>query len=545
MAIPNGIFSADLFPGTDFSKINLDWICDELKKQQGEIDELRDTVIDYDDLTDKPSIEGVTLEGNKTLHQLNGVTIDDLNGLESWAGYPDNVFDATAFTTTNSTNWTLSDKTKTTITITHNNTYSTGFPRLVLNLPVGTYLFKADYSQSSLEFELQKNGKFEKVLYNGTIFSIEDGLTYEVVFFSTVADTYKFLDLSFTEIGKLNRLENEVDEISDYVSSEVGGTSIENRAINPDGTVVSAGSNRYAVTRYAVESGKQYLISGSTAYANLIWCFYDLADNVVEKGTAAASGGTFTNISNSKVTAPDGACVLRVAYHIAASPPYDVIAKCVVLQGLKSNPNWNGKKWTCVGDSLTEVNGTAKKKYFDYVSEMTGISVYNMGFSGCGYARGYDSGNAFYQKISYVPADSDVVTIFGSFNDLGAGLSLGTVTDNDTTTLAGCINETIDVLQSTIPLVNLGIVAPCPWNTTQPTTSGQAYDYVEMLKAICQHRSIPFLDLWRSSNLRPWDASFRTLAYSHDGGSGTHPDENGHKLLAPHFEAFIKTLLLY
>ena len=82
MAIPNGIFSADLFPGTDFNKVNLDWICDELKKQQREIDELRDTVIDYDDLIDKPSIGGVTLQGNKTLSEL-GYTIDSALSLSS------------------------------------------------------------------------------------------------------------------------------------------------------------------------------------------------------------------------------------------------------------------------------------------------------------------------------------------------------------------------------------------------------------------------------------------------------------------------------
>lgn len=75
MSIPKGIFSANLFPGSDFNKINLDWICDELKSQQKEIDELRDTVIDYDDLIDKPSIGGVTLQGNKTLSEL-GYVVD-------------------------------------------------------------------------------------------------------------------------------------------------------------------------------------------------------------------------------------------------------------------------------------------------------------------------------------------------------------------------------------------------------------------------------------------------------------------------------------
>ena len=205
---------------------------------------------------------------------------------------------------------------------------------------------------------------------------------------------------------------------------------------------------------------------------------------------------------------------------------------------------WLGKKWVCVGDSLTAENERTTKHYFDYVAESTGITVVNMGDSGSGYAREQDVGTAFYQRVGNCPTDADVVTIFGSFNDLGAGLSIGSVDDTGTTTLAGCINTTIDNLQAAIPLVNLGIVAPTPWDTTQPNTSGNAYNYVEMLKAICERRSIPFLDLWRCSNLRPWDADFRAIAYSKDGGSGTHPDENGHKLIAPRFEGFLDTLLV-
>ena len=34
-----------------------------------------------------------------------------------------------------------------------------------------------------------------------------------------------------------------------------------------------------------------------------------------------------------------------------------------------------------------------------------------------------------------------------------------------------------------------------------------------------------------------------SLAYSKDGGSGTHPDETGHKIIAPRFKGFLETLL--
>lgn len=93
MAIPNDVFSLNAFPFTDFNKINLDWICDCLKAMVGGetgyiLAKVSDTDFDfewipnsgggggtsnYNDLTNKPQINSVTLQGNKTLNQL-GIT---------------------------------------------------------------------------------------------------------------------------------------------------------------------------------------------------------------------------------------------------------------------------------------------------------------------------------------------------------------------------------------------------------------------------------------------------------------------------------------
>jgi len=210
-----------------------------------------------------------------------------------------------------------------------------------------------------------------------------------------------------------------------------------------------------------------------------------------------------------------------------------------------SNGKWYGKKWVCVGDSLTEVNIRTNKHYFDFVAEATGISIYNMGVGGTGYARGSENNNAFYQRISAVPNDADVITIFGSFNDLSAGLDLGTASDSGTATIGGCINTTINNLLVAFPLANFGIVAPCPWSWTNPgNPDAKGTKYCELLKEICYNRGIPFLDLYHNSLLRPWDATFKELCYSKDEGNGVHPDENGHKLIAPRFYGFLNSLII-
>lgn len=479
-----------------------------------------------------------------------------------WIGYQLNYFDARLFDTTNVSNWTLT-KTKTSIQIVHNNTFTNGLPKTpYLNLPIGEYVFHADYHGTTNEFGLYNTDGYAKTLKDGTEFEITEENQYYILFYSTVQATYTITDIaifkeSYGEIQKLNdsientsadiesvthrvtKLENGFDNITDADISEISGTETINKAIISKGSIAAAGSDNYRIISYNVTQNIKYWVSGSANYGNLEWAFYDNSDNLVEKGTQAENGASFTTFSNVEVIAPTGAAKLVVSYNIGS-----MIGKCKTQTGYSLSKKWIGKKWVCVGDSLTAENIRTTKHYFDYVSEKTGITTVNMGVSGSGYARMADSSQAFYQRISSCPIDADVVTIFGSFNDLGAELQIGSVDDTGTDTLAGCINTTITNLQTVIPLVNLGIVAPTPWDTTQPTTSGQAYNYVEMLKAICKRRSIPFLDLWRESNLRPWDADFRQLAYSKDGGSGTHPDETGHAIIAPRFKAFLESLIM-
>ena len=236
---------------------------------------------------------------------------------------------------------------------------------------------------------------------------------------------------------------------------------------------------------------------------------------------------------------------LQVEYNSRTS--YEPYTEIYSFLGAESD-KWQGKKWVCVGDSLTEINARTNMHYFDYVAEKTNISVVNMGVSGTGYARGGDYN--FYTRIANVPTDADVITIFGSGNDLDAGLNLGdpddSVSDN---TLCGYINGTIDLLLSTFltagKVLNLGIVTPTPWIGSTPSTPNNNMEqYCDAIIEICRRKGVPCLDLYHCSNLFPDNATFRQLAYSKDEGNGVHPDETGHKLIAPRFKGFLETLLL-
>lgn len=126
-------------------------------------------------------------------------------------------------------------------------------------------------------------------------------------------------------------------------------------------------------------------------------------------GTPEADNDRFTDIS---VTVPENAKTVVIS-------GYNCMPLISKMSGYRAKRKWVGKKWCAVGDSLTEKNNTAIKNYTDYIAEATGIEVINMGQSGTGYKQKESNNQAFYQRISDVPADSDAVTIFGSFNDAG------------------------------------------------------------------------------------------------------------------------------
>ena len=331
-----------------------------------------------------------------------------------------------------------------------------------------------------------------------------------------------------------------VKDTIDYDAVELTYTT--SKLLNGEtGLITDGSSENYVVTDYtAVLPDTKVMISAQHFYGQGLYAFYDENRQFIS-GRSSEAGGTVTKMYCEIVDVPTNAAYIVLGHLRQSSFFY-----CYLGQGAKQDalPSqmWSRYKWTCVGDSLTEYNIRTSVHYFDYVSAATGINIVNMGVSGSGYAKG-DSYN-FMTRIADVPTDSDVVTIFGSGNDGSAGLPLGTASDTGTETLGGVINTTIDNLYAIMPVVNLGIVTPTPWQGNMPYNNGFMENYSNLIVEICKRRGIPCLDLFHCSNLNPNSAEVRALAYSKDNGGGTHPDELGHKLIAPRFKAFLETLLI-
>jgi len=354
--------------------------------------------------------------------------------------------------------------------------------------------------------------------------------------------------ISRTSLGESIRVQ--IENIQDAVDSELSiknniysfiydsdsiGTLTRGKALSTVGKLNDTSEN-YGVLMASVKPRQRIKIRGSAAFGSPKYAFF-YNDDLIELGKFVDDVSTLTRFDD-EIVAPFNANKIVINYH------NDYEAKCFVsVSSVVGVRKYIDKKWVAFGDSLTEINSRSNKAYHQYISEETGINVLNYGVSGTGYARG---DNFYTRVLNLANVDFDIITFFGSGNDLGSGLELGTATDTDTTTIAGCINKTLDNLYSVKPFASVGIITPTPWKGNTPDIKDAAMkSYSDMLIEIAKRRGIPVLDLYRESNMHPENTAFLTEFYFENGvqDDGVHPNAKGHKRIAAQVREFIAKLI--
>lgn len=213
--------------------------------------------------------------------------------------------------------------------------------------------------------------------------------------------------------------------------------------------------------------------------------------------------------------------------------------------------NLIGKNWVTMGDSLTDditlLPEDETENYTSIVARKLGLNLTNMGHSGTGYWRtSTTTQKAFYQIAPAIPTYADIVTIFGSFNDFGVDGTvhgqyiMGVDTDTTADTVAGCINLTLDAVFARVPNAVVGIIIPTPWNNMTTVYNTTYEPYADLLVKIAYTRSLPVLDLYHESNLRPWDATFLPTYYLNS--DATHPNHAGHLRISGMIANFLEKI---
>ena len=401
-----------------------------------------------------------------------------------------------------------------------------------IKAPLGAIINVNNQSQTSINIKFYKDG----VQIGSTAFlASKDNANYTLVgdIDSVAIGSATNGDVFITYLSEYTELEDKVEKVSD----ELKTSNEKYLAFHGNKVVVPFTTSATKTTPFPVPTNGKVRVTNNTTTS--------IAVKFYNGSTQVDSTKYLATMTNGEYTMPSEIDSITLMQGVGGDVIVEYIAE---LQDIIDNLShkWKGKKWACVGDSLTALNIGTTKHYYDYVADSTGIEPYIMGVGGSGYKRTEDNNTAFYQRVESIPTDVDVITIFGSGNDIG--LTMGEVTDTTTDTICGCINQTLDRIYSRFMGVSklpvIGIVSPTPWVGNMPFDDGSMKPYVEALKQICNNRSIPYLDLYYCSLLNPDDATFRSLAYSKDNGGGVHPDENGHKIIAPRFKAFLETLLM-
>lgn len=219
----------------------------------------------------------------------------------------------------------------------------------------------------------------------------------------------------------------------------------------------------------------------------------------------------------------------------------DYEGKPYILLNNKIDNKYSNKKWCIIGDSLS--TNITNPNYIDNITNSLHLNTTVIANGGDGYYHVGGTSN-FVTKVQNIPQDTEIITIFGSFNDVAGEITnfdkiIGDVTDTETNTICGCINTTLDWIMNNRQNAVLGVILPTPWTNRNPLNR-ESNIYINKLIEICKNKSIPYLDLFHKSNLYPWIKSFNNNFFNN--GDGTHPNINGHKKISGMIEAFIKEL---
>ncbi len=213
-----------------------------------------------------------------------------------------------------------------------------------------------------------------------------------------------------------------------------------------------------------------------------------------------------------------------------------------------------GKKVLFLGDSITEGCGTTNPPETGYVSvfgKISGANVINYGIGGTRIARQHTpSENArfdddYNMRADRMPADADLVVVFGGTNDFGHGdAPFGQFYDRTEQTFLGALHVLCAKLITKYPYAKIVILTPLH-RTSEDVTVNEIglpckplRDYVAAIKEVAEYYSIPVLDLWGASGLQPKVDVIKEL-YMPDG---LHPSDAGAKIIAEKLYDFTKTL---
>ena len=214
------------------------------------------------------------------------------------------------------------------------------------------------------------------------------------------------------------------------------------------------------------------------------------------------------------------------------------------------------KKINFLGDSITEGCGTSAPSYIYHSvikEKYTLAEARNYGVGGTRIARQTEITSLvrdrdFILRAKEMDKDADAVVVFGGTNDFGHGqAALGSIDNTDMRTFYGALHTLIQNLIKDYCGKEIVFITPLHrWNDVscqgawkpEGVKQHQLKDYAQAIKDVCEHYSVPVLDLFSCGeiygNTPEW--------YKEYMPDGLHPNDKGHAIIADKLGKFLENL---
>ena len=195
-----------------------------------------------------------------------------------------------------------------------------------------------------------------------------------------------------------------------------------------------------------------------------------------------------------------------------------------------------------LGDSITkgEFGGALGKQYWTYMNELCEIANttadgVNSTCLSTGDGNATIESNCGINRLTNIPVDADLISIFMGTNDFGRGHALGTIDDTETNTFYGALKYTCNYMLTNHSNACVFFITPIQ-RVDDTDGTRKLSDYVSAIKEVCSMYSIPVLDLY-SCLLCPKNDTSKSKYFAVDG---LHPNPEGHKKIGKRVAKFIK-----
>lgn len=199
---------------------------------------------------------------------------------------------------------------------------------------------------------------------------------------------------------------------------------------------------------------------------------------------------------------------------------YDDTAVRALIGG--SSSSLAGKKINCLGDSITWGATSGATPWTTMIQNDYGCTVRNYGVSGATFT---DNGSVFSMSYRYpnMNNDADIIVVWGGWNDINIGRTLGTFADRVATTFYGALHLMLDGLQTKYLGKKIFICTIMDFHHTWATV--QAWNKAVM--EVSEYWGVPVIDMARVG-FSSRNASVKTNLVP----DNIHPNTAGNQIIA-------------